>query len=143
MCDMWKCGIIVFQSHSKNSDLNGSRSWFEKFKRLVYSYTMLLGRRICEIGQVWSRKSYIQISRLRREWMINPQQIFTCDEVDLFCMKMRKKTHLHKIKKHWENINMNYSIAPLLFVNSISDWKVKSLVMYHSEIPNFFQIQCG
>lgn len=33
---------------------------------------------------------------------------------------------------------MNYSIALLLFVNSISDWKLKSLVMYHSEIPSFF-----
>lgn len=33
---------------------------------------------------------------------------------------------------------MNYSIALLLFVNSISDWKLKSLVMNHSEIPNLF-----
>jgi len=69
-----------------------------------------------------------------------PQQVFNCDETGLFWKKMPRRTYITEEEKALPGHEpMKDRLALLLCGNASGDFKIKPLLVYHSENPRVFK----
>ncbi|XP_033009888.1 tigger transposable element-derived protein 1-like [Lacerta agilis] len=69
-----------------------------------------------------------------------PQQVFNCDETGLFWKKMPRRTYITQEEKALPGHKpMKDKLTLLLCANASGDFKLKPLLVYHSENPRIFK----
>ncbi|GFU39074.1 tigger transposable element-derived protein 1 [Nephila pilipes] len=92
-------------------------------------------------GDIKEAENFIKVfEKLFSEEGYLPQQVLNCDETGLFWKKMPRRTFItaeekslpiHKAMKDW--------LTFALCANAIADFKIKPLLVYHSENPRAFK----
>ena len=68
-----------------------------------------------------------------------PQQVFNCDETGLFWKKMPRRTYITEEEKALPGHKPMDRLTLLLRGNASGDFKIKPLLVYHSENPRVFK----
>nr|XP_053647227.1 tigger transposable element-derived protein 1-like isoform X3 [Cherax quadricarinatus] len=122
------------------SEFKASRGWFDRFKKRTgihyverHGKTASLDKRGAE-EFVDGFKEYVKAEGFL------PKQVFNCDETGLFWKKMPKRTYITQEEKALQGHKpMKDRLTLLLCGNASGDFKVKPLLVYHSENPQVFK----
>ncbi|XP_064100736.1 tigger transposable element-derived protein 1-like [Macrobrachium nipponense] len=117
-----------------------SRGWFDNFKKRTGIHSVVRHGEAAS-ADVKAANMYIQkfAALVAREGYI-PQQVFNCDETDLFWKKMPRRTYITaEDKMMLGHKPMKDGLTLALCANASGDCKVKPLLVYHSENPQAFK----
>lgn len=133
--------VKKYPGTSADTDVfKASRGWFEKFKKRsgIRSVVRHGGSRsmnqeaVGEFAQEFS--NYVKVEGFL------PQQVFNCDETGLFWKKMPRRTYITQEEKALPGHKpMKDKLTLLLCGNASGDFKIKPLLVYHSENPRVFK----
>nr|XP_057925930.1 tigger transposable element-derived protein 1-like [Doryrhamphus excisus] len=122
------------------SEFKASRGWYENFKKRTGMNTVVKQGESANSDQSAAKdfvkefKDYVEAERFF------PQQVFNCDETGLFWKKMPKRTFIAQEEKELPGHKPMQDRLTLLFcANASGDFKVKPLLVYHSENPRVFK----
>ncbi|XP_060125417.1 tigger transposable element-derived protein 1 isoform X1 [Zootoca vivipara] len=118
-----------------------SHGWFERFKKRTGIHSVgrpgedASGNKLDADQFVLEFKDYVESQGLV------PQQVFNCGETGLFWKKMPKRTYITKEEEALPGHNkpMKDRLTLLLCVNASGDFKLKPLLVSHSENPMTFK----
>lgn len=128
-------------STENEEDFKASRGWYENFKKR--SGIHCVPKRGAASGSdAKSADAFVvDFQKLMVSECYLPQQVFNCDETDLFWEKMPKGTYItaeedstlgrKPVKDH---------LTLLLCANASGDFKAKPLLVYHSEYERAFKM---
>nr|XP_053637938.1 tigger transposable element-derived protein 1-like [Cherax quadricarinatus] len=121
-------------------EFKASKGWFERFKNRsgIHSVTRhgeaASSDKIAATKFVSEFKEYIEAEGLKSE------QMFNYDETGLFWKKMPKRTYITQEEKGLPGHKpMKDRLTLMLCANASGDFKVKLLLVYHSENPTVFK----
>lgn len=127
------------QGESFNAEpFNASRGWFMRFKaRSNLHHNIMSGKNADEEA---ARTFPETVARIIEQGGFSAQQVFNADETGLFWKKMPSRTYIAKEEKSM----LGYKAAKdrltlLLCANAAGDFKLKPLLVYHSENPRAFK----
>ncbi|XP_026464559.1 tigger transposable element-derived protein 1-like [Ctenocephalides felis] len=110
------------------------RGWFDKFENRTghgegaNSNMKTAEDCINKFSDVTHTKGYI------------PQQVFKCDETELFWKRLPNRTYITIEEKSMPGYHpMNDRLTLALCANASGDYKIKPLLVYHSEDPTAFK----
>ncbi|XP_034979547.1 tigger transposable element-derived protein 1 [Zootoca vivipara] len=115
-----------------------SRGWLEKFKRRSGMHSKhgdgASGNKLDADQFVLEFKDYVESQGFV------PQQVFNCDETGLFWKRMPRRTYITMEEKALPGHKpMKDRLTLLLCANASGDFKLKPLLVYHSENPRVFK----
>ncbi|KAM9457775.1 tigger transposable element-derived protein 1-like isoform 1-T1 [Clarias gariepinus] len=126
-------------STENEQDFKASRGWFDNFKRRSGIYC-LKNREAENVDAEAADVFAEEFEKLMNSECYLPQQVFNCDETELFWKKMPKNIPLtaeeNAVPSHRP---MNDHLSLLLCANASGDFKVKPLLVYNSENPQAFK----
>ncbi|XP_050724716.1 tigger transposable element-derived protein 1-like isoform X2 [Eriocheir sinensis] len=104
-----------------------SRSWFNNFKK-----------RSGRLSEARHGEAVSANQRVAEGFL--PQQVFNCNETGLFWKRMPKRTHITQEEEALPGHQpMKDRLTLLLCGNASGDFKVKPLLVYHSDNPRVFK----
>ncbi|XP_069961423.1 uncharacterized protein [Cherax quadricarinatus] len=122
------------------SEFKASRGWFERFKKRSGIHNVVKHGEAASSDKpateefVDEFKEYIEVEGFL------PKQVFSCDETGLFWKKMPKRTYITQEEKALPGHKPMKDRLTLLFCgNASGDFKVKPLLVYHTENPQVFK----
>ncbi|XP_067135000.1 tigger transposable element-derived protein 1-like [Centruroides vittatus] len=117
-----------------------SRGWFENFKNRSGIHNVVRHGEGASSDKEGAEKFVAEFSKLIMEEGYAPQQVFNADETGLFWKKMPKRTYITKEEKALPGHKpMKDRLTLLLCGNASGDFKVKPLLVYHSDNPRVFK----
>lgn len=121
-------------------EFKASRGWFANFKKRTGIDSVIRHGEAAGENKDAAEK-YVEefIDFVDREGYI-PEQVFNCDEMGLFWKKMPKRTYITTEEKALPGHKpMKDKLTLLLCGNASGDFKIKPLLVYHSENPRIFK----
>jgi hypothetical protein len=117
-----------------------SRGWFEKFKKRSGIHSVVRHGEAASANQKAAEEFVQDFSDYVKANGFIPQQVFNCDETGLFWKKMPRRTYITEEEKALPGHKpMKDRLALLLCGNASGDFKIKPLLVYHSENPRVFK----
>ncbi|GFT25433.1 tigger transposable element-derived protein 1 [Nephila pilipes] len=117
-----------------------SRGWFDNFKKRSGIHSI-----ICYVeasrGDIKAAENFIKVfEKLISEKGYLPQQVFNCDETGLFWKKVPSRKFITAEENSLPGHKaMKDRLTLALCANAIEDFKIKPLLVYHSENPRAFK----
>ncbi|XP_028668446.1 tigger transposable element-derived protein 1-like [Erpetoichthys calabaricus] len=117
-----------------------SRGWFEKFKHRTGIHSVIRHGEAANSDKAGAEKFILEFKKIIEEESYVPQQVFNADETGLFWKKMPNKTYITKEEKALPGHKpMKDRLTLLLCGNASGDFKLKPLLVYHSDNPRVFK----
>ncbi|XP_028648887.1 tigger transposable element-derived protein 1-like [Erpetoichthys calabaricus] len=117
-----------------------SRGWFEKFKHRTGIHRVIRHGEAASSDKAGAEKFILEFKKIIEEESYVPQQVFNADETGLFWKKMPNKTYITKEEKALSGHKpMKDRLTLLLCSNASGDFKLKPLLVYHSDNPRVFK----
>lgn len=118
----------------------GSHGWFEKFKKRSGIHNVLRHGEAASANAEAAEKFISDFADYIDAEGFVPQQVFNCDETGLFWKKMPNRTFITQEEKRLPGHKpMKDRLTLLLCGNASGDFKLKPLLVYHSENPRAFK----
>ena len=134
--DIKKDPIIV----PEGFDFKASRGWFEKFKKRSGIHSIVRHGEAASSDKAAADKYKVEFKQCVNAEQYVPQQVFNMDETGLFWKKMPRRTYITREEKSMSGHKpMKDRLTLLLCGNASGDFKVKPLLIYHSENPRAFK----
>ncbi|XP_034954627.2 tigger transposable element-derived protein 1-like [Zootoca vivipara] len=126
---------------SAESDIfKASRGWFDNFKRRSGIHSVVRLGEAASANKEDANRFVLAFKDCVEAEGFLPQQVFNCDEAGLFWKKMPKNTYITKEEKSLPGHKpMKDRLTLLLCGNASGDFKLKPLLVYHSENPGVFK----
>lgn len=125
---------------SEAQEFKASRGWFEKFKKRTGLHNVIRHGEAASSDFAAAEAYKATFASFIEEEGYVPHQVFNCDETGLFWKKMPRRTFITqeetKLPGHKP---MKDRLTLLLCSNASGDFKVKPLLVYHSENPRVFK----
>ncbi|KAL0269199.1 UNVERIFIED_CONTAM: hypothetical protein PYX00_007011 [Menopon gallinae] len=126
--------VVDKQPGASTDDFKASRGWYENFKKRS-GIVVRQGEAVNSASEFASRFQEIVLTRCYL-----PQQVFNCDETSLFWKRMPRRTYLTAEESAVPGHKpMKDRLTLLLCANASGEFKVKPLLVYHSENPRAFK----
>ncbi|XP_042229138.1 tigger transposable element-derived protein 1-like isoform X1 [Homarus americanus] len=123
-------------------DFKASKGWFDKFKKRTGIYYVVRHGKAASAGKEGAEKFVAEFKKLMDKEEYLPQQVFNVDETGLFWKKMPKRTFISKDEAALPGHKpMKDRLALLLGANASGDFRLKPMLVYHSENPRVFKQQ--
>lgn len=127
-------------STENEQSFKASRGWFDNFKRRSGIYRVVKQEEAESSDAIAAEVYAAEFQQLMVSECFLPQQVFNCDETGLFWKKMPKKTYITVEENVMSGHKpMKDRLTLLLCANASGDFKVKPLLVYHSENPQAFK----
>jgi hypothetical protein len=125
---------------SSAEEFKASKGWFDNFKKRTGIHSVVRHGEAASSNKDASEKFVEKFKDfVDREGFI-PEQIFNCDETGLFWKKMPKRTYITREEKALPGHKpMKDRLTLLLCGNASGNFKVKPLLVYHSENSRAFK----
>lgn len=128
------------RSDTNIMEFKASRGWFEKFRRRTGIHSVLRHGEAASSDHKAAEKYVEDFGKFVDLEGYAPDQVFNCDETGLFWKKMPKRTYITKEEKLLPGHKpMKDRLTLLLCANASGDFKIKPLLVYHSENPRVFK----
>ncbi|XP_028665299.1 tigger transposable element-derived protein 1-like [Erpetoichthys calabaricus] len=115
-----------------------SRGWFEKSKHRTGIHSVIRHGEAARSDKAGAEKFILEFKKIIEEESYVPQQVFNADETGLFWKKMPNKTYIMKEEKALSGHKpMKDRLTLLLCGNASGDFKLKPLLVYHSDNPRW------
>jgi len=133
--------VINYPGRSGDTDVfKASRGWFEKFKKRSGIHGVVRHGEAVSANQKATEEFVQDFSDYVKGNGFIPQHVFNCDETGLFWKKMPRRTNITKEEKALLGHKpMKDRLTLLLCGNASGDFKIKPLLVYHSENPRVFK----
>ena len=120
-------------------DFKASRGWFEKFKKRSGIHSIVRHGEAASSHKAAADKFKVEFKQCVNAEQYVPQQVFNMDKTGLFWKKMPQRTYITREEKSMPSDKpMKDRLTLLLYGNASGDFKVKPLLIYHSENPRAF-----
>ncbi|XP_068204020.1 tigger transposable element-derived protein 1-like [Palaemon carinicauda] len=120
-------------------DFKVSRGWFEKFRKGSGIHSVVRHGEVGSSDKDAVEKFKVKFANFIKAEEYLPQQIFNCDETALFWKKMPRRTYISHEKSMPGHKPVKDRFTLLLCGNASGDFKIKPLLVYHSENPRAFK----
>ncbi|XP_039618118.1 tigger transposable element-derived protein 1-like [Polypterus senegalus] len=121
-------------------EFKSSHGWFERFKKRSGIHSVVRHGKAASADQKAAGDFITRFTQLIEAECYIPQQVFNCNETGLFWKKMPRRTYITaeetKMPGHKP---MKDRLTLALCANACGDFKVKPLLVYHSENPRAFK----
>ncbi|XP_023665526.1 histone-lysine N-methyltransferase EHMT2 isoform X7 [Paramormyrops kingsleyae] len=125
---------------TENEGFKASRGWFDNFKKRSGIHSVVRHREAAISDAKAAEAFAVEFQKLMVSECYLPQQVFNCDEMGLFWKKMPKRTYITAEENAMPGHKpMKDRLTLLLCANASGDFKVKPLLVYHSENPRAFK----
>uniref|UniRef100_A0A8C5PXM0 HTH CENPB-type domain-containing protein n=1 Tax=Leptobrachium leishanense TaxID=445787 RepID=A0A8C5PXM0_9ANUR len=125
---------------TENEGFKASRGWFDNFKRRSGIHSVVRHREAASSDTKAAEAFAAEFHKLMVSECYLPQQVFNCDETGLFWKKMPKRTYITAEERAMPGPKpMKDRLTLLLCANASGDFKIKPLLVYHSENPRAFK----
>ena len=125
---------------SATPEFKASRGWFDRFKRRSGIHSVVRHGEAASADQKAAEEFVKKFEELVISEGYIPQQVFNCDETGLFWKKMPRRTFITAEEKKLPGHKpMKDRLTLALCANASGDYKVKPLLVYHSENPRAFK----
>ena len=122
-----------------HGDFKASRGWFEKFKGRTGIHSVVRHGEASSADKAAAEKFVGEFGKFVDSEGYTPQQVFNCDETGLFWKRMPNRTFITKEEKALPGHKpMKDRLTLMLCANASGDFKVKPMLIYHSETPRAF-----
>nr|XP_023656335.1 tigger transposable element-derived protein 1-like isoform X2 [Paramormyrops kingsleyae] len=127
-------------SSEQPESFKASHGWFHNFANRVGIHSVVRhGEAVSANKEEAEQFSKEFCEFLEAEGFV-PHQVFNCDETSLFWKKMPNRTYITKEEKKMPGPKpMKDRLTLLLCANASGDFKLKPLLVYHSENPRVFK----
>ncbi|XP_019512623.1 PREDICTED: tigger transposable element-derived protein 1-like [Hipposideros armiger] len=126
-------------STEKEEGFKASRGWFDNFKRRSGIHSVRHGEAVSSDAKA-AEAFAIEFQKLMVSECYLPEQVFNCNETGLFWKKVPKRTYSTEEENAVPGHKpMNDRLTLLFCANASGDFKVKPLLVYHSENPRAFK----
>nr|XP_032835765.1 tigger transposable element-derived protein 1-like isoform X1 [Petromyzon marinus]XP_032835766.1 tigger transposable element-derived protein 1-like isoform X1 [Petromyzon marinus] len=127
-------------STENEEGFKASRGWFDNFKRRSGTHSVVRHGEAASSDAKAAEAFADEFQKLMVSECYLPQQVFNCDETGLFWKKMPKGTYITAEENAMPgHTPMKNHLTLLLCANASGDFKVKPLLVYHSENPQAFE----
>ncbi|GFT22883.1 tigger transposable element-derived protein 1 [Nephila pilipes] len=128
------------ESSQCGEGFKASRGWFHNLKKRSGIHSVNRHGESSS-GDIKAAENFIKVfEKLISEEGYLPQQVFNCDQTGLFWKKMPRRTSIMAEEKRLPNHKaMKERLTLALCANAIGDFKIKPLLVYHSETPRAFK----
>nr|KAF6463386.1 tigger transposable element derived 1 [Molossus molossus] len=125
---------------AESDSFKASRGWFHKFKKRSGIHGVVRHGEAASSNKVAADNFVTEFQEYVEAEGFVPQQVFSCDETGLFWKKMPKRTYITQEEKSLPGHKpMKDRLTLLLCGNASGDFKLKPLLVYHSENPRVFK----
>nr|XP_053647234.1 tigger transposable element-derived protein 1-like [Cherax quadricarinatus] len=122
------------------SEFKANRDWFDKFKKRTGIHYVVRHGKVASLDKHGAEEFVDEFKEYVKAKGFLPNQVFNCDETGLFWKKMPKRTYITQEEKALPGHKPMKDRLTLLFCgNASGDFKVKPLLVYHSENPRVFK----
>ncbi|XP_069938076.1 tigger transposable element-derived protein 1-like isoform X1 [Cherax quadricarinatus] len=122
------------------SEFKASKVWFERFKKRTDIHGVIRHGEAASSDQKVAEKCVQEFKEYIEAEGLKPEQVFSCDETGPFWKKMPKRTYITQEEKALPGHKPMKDRLTLMFCAYASgDFKVKPLLVYHSENPKVFK----
>ena len=127
-------------SAGDNFEFKASRGWFEKFRKRSEIHNIVRHGEAASSNKEEAEKFVVEFSDMIKTEGFLPQQVFNADETGLFWKKMPSRTYITKEEKSLPGHKpMKDRLTLLLCGNASGDFKIKPMLVYHSDNPRVFK----
>ncbi|XP_019391383.1 PREDICTED: centrosomal protein of 89 kDa isoform X4 [Crocodylus porosus] len=113
-----------------------SKGWFERFKRRSNLHNVSIQGKAASADTQAASTYRNKLLEIIEEGGYTPQQVFNADETDLFWKRMPSRTYIFREEKSMPGFKVSKDrLTLLLGGNAAGDFKLKPLLVYHSENP--------
>ncbi|XP_042768073.1 tigger transposable element-derived protein 1-like [Panthera leo] len=127
-------------STENEEGFKASRGWFDNFKRRSGIRSVVRHREAASSDAKAAEVFAAEFQKLMASECYLPEQVFNCDETGLFWKEMPERTHIMEEESAVPGHRPVKDRLTLLFcANASGDFKVKPLLVYHSENPRAFR----
>ncbi|XP_018410276.1 PREDICTED: tigger transposable element-derived protein 1-like [Nanorana parkeri] len=126
---------------TENEELfKASRGWFDNFKRRSGIHSVVRHGEAASSDTKAAEAFATEFQKLMVSEGYLAEQVFNCDETGLFWKKMPKRTYITEEENAMPGHKPMKDRLTLLFcANASGEFKVKPLLVYHSENPRAFK----
>ncbi|XP_029777041.1 tigger transposable element-derived protein 1-like [Suricata suricatta] len=127
-------------SAEREEGFKASRGWFDNFKRRSGIRSVARHREAVSSDATAAEAFAAEFQELMASEGYLPEQVFNCDETGLFWREMPKRTYVTEEESAAPGHKPLKDRLSLLFcANASGDFKVKPLLVHHSENPRAFK----
>ncbi|XP_055522283.1 tigger transposable element-derived protein 1-like isoform X1 [Leucoraja erinacea] len=131
-----------FNTLKENSDdptypqvFTASPGWFQRFKRRNNFNNVKVSGEAASANTEGVKAFKEELNRIIEDEKYLPQQIFNVNETCLFWKRMPEHTYIHQESKTMPGFKTYKDRVTLLLGGNVSGFKLKPLLIYHSENP--------
>jgi hypothetical protein len=122
------------------NEFNASSGWFHRFKQWHSFHNLKLSAEVGSADEVAASTLSEEFKEIVEEGGYSLKQIFNFDEMGLFWKRMPSQTYISKEEASAPTFKAaKHQITVLLGGNANGDYKLKPLVVCHSENPRAFR----
>ncbi|XP_042242197.1 tigger transposable element-derived protein 1-like [Homarus americanus] len=122
-------------------EFGDSKGWFDEFKKRTGIYSVVRHGEAASVDK-GPEKFVVEFKKLVDEKGYLPQQVFNVDETGLFWKKMPRRTFITRDEASLPgHTPMKDRLTLLLGANVSGDFRLKPMLVYHSENPRVFRQQ--
>ena len=128
------------ESAQGSDEFKASRGWFDNFKKRSGIHSVIRHGEASSADVKGAENFIKEFEKLIHEEGYVPHQVFNCDETGLFWKKMPRRTFITAEEKSLPGHKpMKDRLTLALCANASGDFKLKPLLVYHSENPRAFK----
>lgn len=122
---------------TRKREFVASRGWFDRFKRRFNLHYLKLSGEVATADEAAAAACFREeLKKIVDEGGYSAKQIFNVDETCLFWKRMPSKTFITRDELKTPGFKASKDMVTLLFAsNTEGDFKLKPLLVYHSENP--------
>ncbi|XP_039590569.1 tigger transposable element-derived protein 1-like [Polypterus senegalus] len=121
-------------------EFKASNGWFDRFKKRSGIHSVVRHGKAASAEQKAAGEFITRFAQLIEAECYIPQKVFHCNETGLFWKKMSRRTYITAEEKKMPGHKpMKDRLTLALCANASGDFKVKPLLVYHSENPRAFK----
>lgn len=123
--------------HGDNDDtFNASSGWFNRFKSRAKLHNIKVTGEAASADSIAATEFPKLLTEVIENENYRPQQVFNMDETGLYWKKMPDRSYIAKEEKTMPGYKASKDRLTLLLGGNVSgDYKIKPLLVYHSENP--------
>lgn len=127
-------------SATRYEEFRASKGWFERFKGRTGIKSVIRHGEAASADTQAAEKYLAKFNEIIEKEDFCPQQVFNADETGLFWKKMPKRTYITMEEASLPGHKpMKDRLTLLLGANASGDFKLRPMVVYHSENPRVFK----